>query len=1514
MENWDLAQKYAEISANAYGTAAEKMTAYTDSIEAAQNRLTASIEDFALRLNSSNLIKAFYNTISYLIDNLDKLAATIGLVIVAGNASNIARAASGGLVALGGKITGFGTSINMAGRTFAGSGIKGAARGLKNAVIDSAGQAYLQKSMALYEQALLNRIASLDAETQMSAKVLQTQMLSNKADIQAVQMEYLTTNMTEQEYQAKVKATASYDTLSPALQAEIAATENLTKVKNNAAAKQAVLDNVNASNAGRTSGTRQYINNMIGGVGGMAGGMLGSVSGYNFGESLGEGWGGTGGILGGMIGMYAGGKIGSGLGSYADNYAKAYEKIGLKLGAQLGAGYNKGVAGAIQRVGATGSAIFNSFGGWAGIASIGITAATTFWSWYMKKQKEKIQEAKDQFKELSDIYTNSLNAQPEAIRYDELVKGVDALGNNISLTDEEYQEFIETSNSLAQTFPDLVVRTDEAGNSFLGLNGKVGQVTESIEEYTETVQNLAGQKLLSPEIFGQELKANKEEVRELEGELANLQIEYNNAINKANNPNESDYSREMAKQEADSLVNEIREIEQEINAVNNDYSDYTNEILRQNQYLSESYRSLADEQKTFFDSFKNEIDYTGMNTDEAIEYAESVMSELLKRLENDKSLNNAIDLYYNLDSSIPASEYEAARNEILNKMSEIFDFLELDDESRKKFLATIGFTLDGDVAIDTTNPLDTIFEEGLNSKVLDGYGEAMSRATMGQIYSVEQLQKAYEILKDSADNAVYSAEQFQYLVVRSDVKDSALTELASQYENLKDVAETSLTPIQKIQKQIIEEELDLYAEQLGAIEGKYDDIIEKVKIMGDLTYSGTSTRTPEDVLTQAEDYMNISEYLSEFSGTWDPEQLNLIKGYEDLLPSLNEAFATGDISNLKTEVQGYLNTFEDTYNQTMQEVMLTNEEVTQQGMKQHADMIQSFADNYGIDLTNFETLKEAEAYLNATTEALMEDDYEKWVDVMADYYNIDLENFATAAGYKLALNQKILQGLDNETRAQLTQQAALDYRNMTDKQKDEYGDYQGYLNTVLQDYQQQEFTKEKLEEAQKDWQDIVDAIIPNFKTGIGSAGSGSGSDSGSKDDWDLGDELESLKGLIDKEWEAMQVFDELTGKVTGETAYFDKMNNIISQQLTYYREQLANAEALGLEKAEIYDIQGKIIELEVEQANLDDERVQDELDLAEAKNYSLDVIIKINQELLKTADTEEERVEYQNQLNEAIREEFEERKRIREFEQDFIDRAMDRQSGTSWSSGGVYDELVNMKRQSYEQDAQDALRLRENWYQYYVGTYMDQGMSWDEAKKRAEQAQEVQEATQEYLEAIDNQAQLVIDSVTDKLDEIQQKIDDLEKTKPQEWTSIDQIKQFSEETIGLLEAKIPELNAALADTSMMTDEQIQDLVDQLNEVVVALHEAQIELRENIRDFQDTQFDAIVSKVEEMKQELQDEIDALEDEYDELLDPLKKANEERERAVELEDLLRAKQDAYKEKERVNMYALDIKIAI
>mgnify|MGYP003300135661 CR=1 FL=1 len=76
-ENWDSVSKYAEIAENAYGTATKKMESYTTSIEASKQRMTIAIEDWALSLNQGDLLRKWYDSLTYVIENLHTFALVL---------------------------------------------------------------------------------------------------------------------------------------------------------------------------------------------------------------------------------------------------------------------------------------------------------------------------------------------------------------------------------------------------------------------------------------------------------------------------------------------------------------------------------------------------------------------------------------------------------------------------------------------------------------------------------------------------------------------------------------------------------------------------------------------------------------------------------------------------------------------------------------------------------------------------------------------------------------------------------------------------------------------------------------------------------------------------------------------------------------------------------------------------------------------------------------------------------------------------------------------------------------------------------------------------------------------------------------------------------------------------------------------------------------------------------------------------------------------------------------------
>ena len=165
---------------------------------------------------------------------------------------------------------------------------------------------------------------------------------------------------------------------------------------------------------------------------------LGTIAGGSFGSLLGSGGATIGASIGAVIGNTASSVIISQLASGA-TWGAAFLGLGPILMPIIGALFVGGFIGAI------------------------------------KSSKEKMKkEFAEAASEAATEYTDILNASTESINFDKLVKGVDHLGRNVSLTDEEYQKFLDSSNALAESFPELVVRTDELGNKFVGPDGLSG--------------------------------------------------------------------------------------------------------------------------------------------------------------------------------------------------------------------------------------------------------------------------------------------------------------------------------------------------------------------------------------------------------------------------------------------------------------------------------------------------------------------------------------------------------------------------------------------------------------------------------------------------------------------------------------------------------------------------------------------------------------------------------------------------------------------------------------------------------------------------------------------------------------------------------------------------------------------------------------------------------------------------------------------------------------------------------
>lgn len=121
----------------------------------------------------------------------------------------------------------------------------------------------------------------------------------------------------------------------------------------------------------------------------------------------------------------------------------------------------------------------------------------------MDNTKKSIEELEQEWEDLSGTVKETAeefrslkqNADEIIPKYAELAQGVDKYGENVSLTDKEFEEFVSLNNQLGEMFPDLVAGYDANGNAILNLSGNVDTLTESLYACVEAQRAAAAKEI-----------------------------------------------------------------------------------------------------------------------------------------------------------------------------------------------------------------------------------------------------------------------------------------------------------------------------------------------------------------------------------------------------------------------------------------------------------------------------------------------------------------------------------------------------------------------------------------------------------------------------------------------------------------------------------------------------------------------------------------------------------------------------------------------------------------------------------------------------------------------------------------------------------------------------------------------------------------------------------------------------------------------------------------------------------
>lgn len=117
----------------------------------------------------------------------------------------------------------------------------------------------------------------------------------------------------------------------------------------------------------------------------------------------------------------------------------------------------------------------------------------------IKKAYDDYSSTTNTITELSEKYadqTTEINSTADAVtnlatRYSELHKGVGSDNSNISLSNSQYEEYLDISNQLATTLPYLCNGLDSNGNALINLGNSAGVASEKLKQVLEDEKTLA---------------------------------------------------------------------------------------------------------------------------------------------------------------------------------------------------------------------------------------------------------------------------------------------------------------------------------------------------------------------------------------------------------------------------------------------------------------------------------------------------------------------------------------------------------------------------------------------------------------------------------------------------------------------------------------------------------------------------------------------------------------------------------------------------------------------------------------------------------------------------------------------------------------------------------------------------------------------------------------------------------------------------------------------------------------
>lgn len=1519
--NWDQVSKYADIAADSYGTSVSKMEAYTDSVEASKNRLTNAVEKWSLSLDQSETIKFFYNSLSTLAENIHLVISAITMFLAITRGGQFASKVAIGVAGIGNKLMSTSNYFEQATTK---------KEGLKSSFVTSFREGIQEKFLAQQQRAYglsLQKLTSLLGEEQaLKAQQLQAILLGldaeQKKQLSSALLEFAKNQEIETAFSSvKVKTllTLAEKMLSTETFKEI---EQLYQSGHDADAEARLRKEMNEAIA-------NYIGKLNRATVTVMGNNLETSAGLTPNKMMAQG-------AISMGAMAIGGLGGSGL-AQAFGAGEGGQMFGSMVGGMAAPMLAKPVAAALMG----GSWSVPVVGAAAALGTLVVGAVVKG----IKASREKaLKNLQEEFKSDVEVYNNMKTQLINAEKFDKLKSGVDTMGRNVSLSDDDYSKYLELSNQLAEVFPSLVIRTDEAGNKIVGFGDALGDVVPAIKEMTEAAQKQADAAFVRKEngqsAFGANIEGAKKSIQDRKQQY---ERDYDEAVKAIR-------ERSVTPTEGGKQVRRLaQEYERDVAEINasmvDDYKTYIRNMAASGiTAASDLLNNMTDEGSVLYENVLKQIDVSGD--------VEGQLKEAIDLLNNTFEKLNEITLSFggqeysgtqiasmSFDSFDFVGDAQKARKEVAKAIKEIFG-ADGYDENEKKIILSLGFEVSDDGELVDTKDIVPKLAEALGLNVDNFLTTFTKWGNIGD-WTPEQLKRVYELVNKGIINKDTSATGV-YNVLQSEPQNAKESQIRRDYlsENYQDTGTDITQYLLDVKNGLTEVDDNEILEKWGHLgSGMVQTISESAKeISGIVKEEGATSEeavktTGEKIKSTLEQYDSAilgsfkdtaQKYAQEvFSGIETgtngyidtaSEMVNVINSitdsFEKLAKAQKEQADEGTVSwktyyELLSESLDYANLFESDGNGNLKlvtdarkkmyeiqrdalkaQIEASIQEKTIQIQKTKAIIQQIDATGQYKEESINTSLAVIES-MNVEGEAVakLANEYLALGDAVsyansAKQGNANPALKAAAEGKHNSITYTPVVTTDIEARSVLTGKEAQARRDQAQKDLER-------LETELEN------EKEKLKDLPEEFGDL-DWTRDWDRDANLSGGSGSDTDK-------YLDRLKSKLAGVNKEWYQMAKFKNWPLKVGQEGNYYTAIRNTLGDIIKRLEAKLALELASNGVTEEYYSLLQQLQEYEVQRENLDDEEAEDRISILESQGLLNSRLIQAYEVLVSTADTEAEYYEYQKRLNDKIKEYKELLYTTLQYWKDLLDIRLEYESYTPYTD--KYNSLIAQTEANLRQQMLNAADRAATAYTNLYNAARREGYSESEALEQAERNADYQGAVKQYAEAFKALGNMIVKAFEDKVQELQQKIDDMGDSRAKEWTSIEQIESYYGNLDKLYNYILDRAQVTLQNVDTLTDEEIQKIVDGANDAIKNINDNMIDLYKDIKSYQEDIYSALTNEIGRYKKQLEEEKEIVEDRYNKEIGKLTDKQKSIERTNKLLQIQQQIQQAGQEKERV-----------